>query len=359
MTEINIHFAVTSYQQSLLKWFVQNGRHDLPWQGEFDPYHVWLSEIMLQQTQVKTVIPYFLNFIDAFPSISDLAQANQDEVMKHWAGLGYYARARNLHKAAQHICQKYDAIIPSNAQDLLSLPGVGQSTAHAILSIAFNQATPILDGNVKRVFARLFAIDEVLSGAKIEQKLWQLAHRLMPRQKTQNYTQAQMDLGATICTRTKPKCIICPLQKMCLSLAYNHIEKYPLKKNKAVKKIKSTVFHLYQYQDEILLMKKPNQGIWGGLYVLPEHALEIGEYSHMLCEEQKHIFTHFELYYDIKVYQLSEKADIKKAYWVPRERLAQYALPAPLSKYLYNSMSVECAKNLMSDSIHALTAIDL
>ncbi|GGG00124.1 MULTISPECIES: A/G-specific adenine glycosylase [Cysteiniphilum] len=334
MTEINIHFNISHYQSTLLKWFSQNGRHDLPWQGDFNPYHVWLSEIMLQQTQVKTVIPYFLKFIDRFPHISDLAQANQDEVMQHWAGLGYYARARNLHKTAQVICQKYNDVIPDRIDDLLALPGIGRSTAHAILSIAFKQVTPIMDGNVKRVFARVFAIDEVLSGAASEKKLWQLAHKLMPKDKTQNYTQAQMDLGATICTRTKPKCGLCPLQGICLSFANNQVKQYPRKKEKRAKPVQSAVFHLYQYQDELLLIKKPNKGIWGGLYALPESALHIGEYSHMLCEEQKHIFTHFELYYDIKVYQLTQKATIDNAYWVSKDNIKEYALPAPLAKHL-------------------------
>ena len=334
MTEIKLHFDVSQYHQLLLAWFNQYGRHDLPWQGDFNPYHVWLSEIMLQQTQVKTVIPYFLKFIDRFSHISDLAQASQDEVMQYWAGLGYYARARNLHKTAQVVYQKYNGVMPNNIDDLLALPGIGRSTAHAILSIAFKQATPIMDGNVKRVFARAFAIDEVLSVASAEKKLWQLAHTLMPKDKTQNYTQAQMDLGATICTRTKPKCELCPLQSVCLSFASERVDQYPRKKEKKVKPVQSAVFHLYQYQDELLLIKKPNKGIWGGLYALPESALNIGEYSHMLCEEQKHIFTHFELYYDIKVYQLTQKATIDDAYWVSKDNIKAYALPAPLAKHL-------------------------
>ncbi|WP_440615269.1 A/G-specific adenine glycosylase [Cysteiniphilum sp. 6C5] len=334
MTEIKLHFNISHYQSALLAWFSQNGRHDLPWQGEFNPYHVWLSEIMLQQTQVKTVVPYFLKFIDKFPHISDLAQANQDEVMQYWAGLGYYARARNLHKTAQIVYEKYNGVMPNNVDDLLALPGIGRSTAHAILSIAFNQATPIMDGNVKRVFARIFAIDEVLSDAAIEKKLWQLAHELMPKDKTQNYTQAQMDLGATVCTRTKPKCGLCPLQNICLSFASERVDQYPRKKIKVAKAIQSAVFHLYQYQDELLLIKKPNKGIWGGLYSLPETALSIGEYSHMLCEEQKHIFTHIELYYDIKVYQLTQKVIIDDACWVNKDNIKEYALPAPLAKHL-------------------------
>lgn len=335
MTEIAIPFDVLRYQQTLLKWFVQYGRHDLPWQGQFNPYHVWLSEIMLQQTQVKTVIPYFLKFIESFPSITDLAKAEQDQIMQHWAGLGYYARARNLHKAAKLIFQRYDSVIPSNPDQLLALSGVGRSTAHAILSIAYNQSKPILDGNVKRVFSRLFAIDEALSGGKVEKKLWELAYKLMPQQKTQNYTQAQMDLGATVCTRTKPKCDICPLQKMCLGFINNNVDKYPYKKPKRKNPIKLTIFYLYQHQDVFLLMKKPNTGIWGGLYVLPEEALDIGKYSHMLCEAQRHIFTHFELHYDIKVYQLDQKININNAYWVSKDQLSNYALPALFKKHLF------------------------
>ncbi|WP_100550866.1 A/G-specific adenine glycosylase [Caedibacter taeniospiralis] len=334
MSDIAIHFDIRDYQEAIFNWYTTHGRHNLPWQGEFNPYFVWLSEIMLQQTQVKTVIPYFLNFIARFPQIESLAYADQDQVMQAWAGLGYYARARNLHKAAKLIWEKHHGNLPDKIDELLTLPGIGQSTAHAILSIAFNQATPILDGNVKRVFSRLFAIDEVLTEAKVEKKLWQLAHKLMPKENTQAYTQAQMDLGAMLCTRTKPKCDLCPLQQTCLGFLNRSVEKYPLKKVKAIKKIKSSMFHLYQYEDEILLIKKPDSGIWGGLYVLPESSLDIGEYSHMLCEEQKHVFTHFELYYAIKVYQLQQKPVVENAHWVLAANLMQYALPAPLAKQL-------------------------
>lgn len=327
-------FDIIIYQQLLLNWFTKNGRHDLPWQGDFNPYHVWLSEVMLQQTQVKTVIPYFSKFIKAFPKVSDLARVEQDEVMQYWAGLGYYARARNLHKAAKIICVKYAGSLPDNVNDLRLLPGVGQSTANAILSIAFNKPTPILDGNVKRVFSRLFVINEILAQPKIEKSLWQLAVKLMPKKNTQAYTQAQMDLGATVCIRTKPKCNICPLQNICLSFLCSTVEKYPLKKPKVIKKIKSAVFYLYQYQDELLLIRKPNKGIWGGLYVLPENNLNFGNYSHMLCEGQKHVFTHFVLYYDIKVFQVESKLAFENVHWVAFKNIVQYALPSLFSKHL-------------------------
>ena len=335
MSDIAIHFDSSAYQKTLLIWFEAHGRHDLPWQGDFHPYYVWLSEIMLQQTQVKTVTSYFLKFIDIFPTIKTLAQASQDQVMQHWAGLGYYARARNLHKAAKLICEQYTTSLPNSFEALIRLPGIGKSTAHAILSIAFNQSTPILDGNVKRVFSRIFAINTPMTESIVERELWQLADKLMPENNTQAYTQAQMDLGATVCTRTKPKCNICPLQYICLAYKSDSVESYPVKKPKKAKKIKSTLFYLYSFQNEIALLKKPNEGIWGGLYTLPEMSLAFGQYSHMLCEDQRHIFTHFELYYDIKVYHLDEKHALPKGMcWVSRAHLPQYGLPAPLKKHL-------------------------
>ena len=333
---MEIHFDIEAYQAGLLKWFKQYGRHDLPWQGDFNAYHVWLSEIMLQQTQVKTVIPYFERFIENFPEVADLAAAPQDQVMQLWAGLGYYARARNLHKSAKIIAANYDGIFPNTFDALIQLPGVGRSTANAILSISLNQQTPIMDGNVKRVFSRLFMLDRPASNVQYDKLLWRLAKGLMPKADTQAYTQAQMDLGATICKRSQPRCEHCPLIKLCQAYKNNQINNYPVKVTKKKKAVKSTIFYLYQYQQKVLLIKNPNQGIWGGLYVLPSQELGIGEYDSMLCEGEKHIFTHFELYYDIKYYYLTELPPLDKfdSCWADMRKINHYALPAPLKKHL-------------------------
>ncbi|WP_157966614.1 A/G-specific adenine glycosylase [Fastidiosibacter lacustris] len=333
--EINVHFNISYYQKSLLTWYQKYGRHNLPWQGDFSPYHVWLSEIMLQQTQVKTVIPYFLKFIEVFPDIITLANEQQDKVMQYWAGLGYYARARNLHKAAQIMRDFHQGKLPHDVDTLMALPGIGRSTAHAILSIAFSKPTPILDGNVKRVFARLFQLGVHPNDKSMERYLWQLANKLMPIENTQAYTQVQMDFGAALCTRTRPKCIQCPLNDMCLAYNNQVVKNYPVKKPQKVKPVRSKRFYLYCYQDELLLIKKPNKGIWGGLYVLPDEDLYLGEYTHMLCQDQRHIFTHFELNYDIKVHAVNEKTCINhQGIWVHKNAIKQYALPAPLARHL-------------------------
>ncbi len=341
-----VHFNTRDYQSRLLSWFDKSGRHDLPWQGEFNPYHVWLSEVMLQQTQVKTVIPYFNAFINRFPTIQSLADASEDVLMANWAGLGYYARARNLQKSAKLICSQHNGKLPDSYDELIVLPGIGRSTANAILSIAFNQATAILDGNVKRVFARVFAIDQHPSEKEVEKKLWQIAEHLMPKVRTQAYTQAQMDLGATLCTRTKPGCTLCPHQSICLAHKTAKPEYYPVKKVKKAKPAKTKLYYLYRYQNKIYLQKNNATGIWGGLYVLPDSDCQMGEYHEMLIENQKHSFTHYDLYYDIKMHYLTEnefKHEMpssalvegdKIGKWVALEQLDDYALPAPFKKQL-------------------------
>ena len=327
-----IHFDIIAYQLKLISWFKIYGRHALPWQGDFNPYHVWISEVMLQQTQVKTVIPYFLKFIRSFRTIGTLAQAKQDTVMHHWVGLGYYARARNLHKTAQIVLNSYGGNIPNEVSLLMSLPGIGRSTAHAILSIAFNQPMPILDGNVKRVFSRLFLIKSPFLAEKI---LWELAKKLMPLLNTQAYTQAQMDLGANVCTRSRPKCQICPINSFCLAYHQDQVSHYPVKRATLTKQKRISTYYLYSYYDQIFLLKNPNHGIWGGLYVLPDKKLGFGELSGVLCEKQKHIFTHFELIYTIKVYVVQDlPIQTVTGTWLDKKLVNQYALPTPLKHQL-------------------------
>lgn len=353
MHKINIHFSIQEYHKLLLSWFDLNGRHNLPWQGKFNPYHVWVSEIMLQQTQVKTVIPYFLKFIDAFPNVSSIASVEQDKVMWHWAGLGYYARARNLYKAAQLVHQIYGGYIPNKVDQLLNLPGIGKSTAHAILSIAFNKALPIMDSNVKRLFIRIFYLDKFISNSTQVKIMWWLAYQLMPSERTQPYTQAQMDLGSIICTRRKPKCDICPLKSVCLSFRNSEtieIEKRLNNRDKTLRKTvkpsKLATFYLYIYEGSILLIKRPNQGIWGGLYALSEAILNGSKYAFTLCKNQKHIFTHYTLYYSIEVYHLGHRMNIDNGHWILKADIEKYALPAPLLKHLLNmdSVTVKCLK---------------
>jgi len=275
---------------------------------------VWISEIMLQQTQVATVIPYYQRFMASFPAISDLANADEDTVLHHWTGLGYYARARNLHKAAKLIVSEHNGIFPAEIEQVIALPGIGRSTAGAILSLALNQHHPILDGNVKRVLARSYLIEGYNGLAKFDKALWHLSERLTPAKDTGFYTQAMMDLGATLCTRAKPKCELCPVQTSCLALASNQQVAFPQKKPKKQIPEKSTIMVIPKIttptRNDVLMEKRPPVGIWGGLWCFHEvnskdeitHLLEkLGLKaidSHSAMQELtsfRHTFSHFHL----------------------------------------------------------------
>lgn len=330
-----IHFDILKYHLRLLNWFKISGRHDLPWQKDFNPYHIWISEVMLQQTQVKTVIPYFIKFIQDFKNIDALASANQDTVMLHWAGLGYYTRARNLYKSAQILVNSYGSIIPNDFNSLISLPGIGRSTANAILSIAFNKPAPILDGNVKRVLSRLFLIEEQVNSLSAEKKLWYFAKELIPSVNARSYIQAQMDIGAIVCSLKKPKCQVCPLSNFCLAHKEGKVLEYPTKKSSLTKKIKRVCYYLYFCDNRILLLKNPNHGIWGGLYTLPEQSLGLDASNEILHRNFKHEFTHFKLVYSIKQYKLKRLTIPSAGYiWVDQEEIKDYALPTPLKYQL-------------------------
>lgn len=263
----------------MLDWYAQHGRKDLPWQKNKDPYLIWVSEIMLQQTRVETVIPYYEKFIKRFSTIKKLANASQDEVLHHWTGLGYYARARNLHKAAQMIVENYAGKFPQTFDEVLALPGIGRSTAAAILALSFGQSHAILDGNVKRVLARYFAIEGWPGERKVEMQLWDCAESLLPNSKVgkhgaqdiANYTQAMMDLGATLCTRANPSCMQCPVQAACA--AWQQQRQHELPSAKPSRKLptrKVVVAILQDKQGAIWLEKRPPAGIWGGLHAFPE-----------------------------------------------------------------------------------------
>jgi len=260
-----------AFSQPLLRWFDQHGRKDLPWQQTPSPYHVWISEIMLQQTQVKTVLGYYARFMHRFPSIESLANATEDDVLSHWSGLGYYARGRNLRKAAIMVMQEFGGAFPQTLDDVISLPGIGRSTAGAILSLASNQHQAILDGNVKRVLARYFALSGWPGKKTVLDQLWSKAEQLTPQKRTANYNQAMMDLGALLCRRRQPDCPNCPLQNGCLAHQQSNPHDYPSSKPKKAKPERTTYMLLLQNQQgEVLLEKRASVGLWGGLWSLPQ-----------------------------------------------------------------------------------------
>jgi len=299
---------MTDLSLKVLNWYDQHGRKNLPWQHNITPYRVWLSEVMLQQTQVKTVIPYFKSFTEQFPNVQALANASEDSVLKLWSGLGYYARARNLHKAAKQVCEDFAGKFPDSREAMESLAGVGRSTAAAILSIAFEQSHAILDGNVKRVLTRFHAVEGWTGKSAVLKPLWELAEQHLPETRHRDYTQAMMDLGATLCTRSKPRCEACPLQAGCIATAQGNMTDYPTPKKKKTTPEKHTIMLILQTpQQEVFMQKRPPTGIWGGLWCFPQFATqaELDDYlqeqkldslsSNMLAPFQ-HIFSHFRLH---------------------------------------------------------------
>ncbi|MCC7249688.1 MAG: A/G-specific adenine glycosylase, partial [Lysobacter sp.] len=265
----------SDYAAKLLAWFDTDGRHDLPWQDPRTPYRVWLSEIMLQQTQVRVVVPYFERFVAALPDLRALAEAPSDDVLALWSGLGYYARARNLHAAAKRCVDAHEGDLPRDLDALMALPGIGRSTAGAILSQAWGDAQPILDGNVKRVLCRVFSIDGWPGTPAIEKKLWTIAASLLPdarnTHRMADYTQAQMDFGATLCTRHDPACVLCPLQNACVARREGRIDELPTPKpGKPLPERTAYVLLAQDAQGRALLLRRPPSGIWASLWSLPE-----------------------------------------------------------------------------------------
>lgn len=297
----------TEFAAALLKWFDGHGRHDLPWQNPRTPYRVWVSEIMLQQTQVSVVIDYFQRFMQRFADIPALAAAAEDDVMAHWAGLGYYARARNLHAAAKQVAQEHDGKLPADLDALMALPGIGRSTAGAICALAFDQPTPILDGNAKRVYARYHAVAGYPGTAKVAHRLWDIATRHTPAKRPADYTQAIMDLGATLCVRNNPQCARCPLHNDCAAYAENATHSYPAPKPRRKRPLRHVRMLVIREQDSVLLVKRPPAGVWGGLWSLPEvpenehvgdfcrTCLGFGIDTAQQLPPVRHGLTHFEL----------------------------------------------------------------
>ncbi len=267
---------VSNFAPKVLHWFDRHGRSHLPWQQDVNPYRVWISEIMLQQTQVATVIGYFERFMARFPRVESLASAPIDEVLHLWTGLGYYARARNLHRCAQQVVEQCGGEFPATVEALAELPGIGRSTAGAIVSLSQGGRAAILDGNVKRVLTRVYTVEGWPGQTKVQHQLWRIAEQLTPQARCADYTQVMMDLGATLCTRTKPRCGECPLQDDCLAHAQGRETEFPHSKPKKEKPVKSTqLLMLRNPAGELWLQQRPASGIWGGLWSFPE--LPLGE----------------------------------------------------------------------------------
>jgi A/G-specific adenine glycosylase len=330
----------------LLPWFDRHGRHDLPWQRDATPYRVWVSEVMLQQTQVETVIPYFARFMARFPDVAALAAATQDEVLALWAGLGYYARGRNLHRAAQLIAERHGGGLPDSLDALIALPGIGRSSAGAILSLAFDRRAAILDGNVKRVLSRAFAVQEP-PGAAASARLWELAEACTPRTQFAAYTQAIMDLGATVCTRARPACDRCPLAPECAALAQHLVDALPARKARARKRVERRQMVFVLHAGRLLLQRRPADGIWGGLWSPPEFPdarrarlwwqsrFGVAAGKGRRLPALRHAFTHFDLDIEPWVIELRRaRASGADAIWHEPGGPRAVGLPAPVARLM-------------------------
>jgi A/G-specific adenine glycosylase len=329
---------VAAFARKLVLWQHRHGRHDLPWQGTRDPYRIWLSEIMLQQTQVAAVIPYYERFLARFPDIGALAAASEDQVLQLWSGLGYYARGRNLHAAARIIAAQG---FPVELEKIQELPGVGPSTAAAIAAFAFGRREAILDGNVKRVFARCFGVE----GDKAQ---WALARKLLPARAIETYTQALMDLGATVCTRAKPACGRCPVAAGCVALREDRVAELPSPRKRKPLPLRRATWLVLQHQGAVLLERRPSSGIWGGLWVFPEGpSVHVGPYCKRTFATEirnakrmpaiEHGFTHFRLNIQpirCSVRKLLPRAEAPGRVWLDLEDAVRAAVPAPVKALL-------------------------
>jgi A/G-specific adenine glycosylase len=353
-------YADPTFSSTLIAWQQAHGRHTLPWQNTRDAYLVWLSEIMLQQTQVSAVLGYYARFLERFPTLRALAEAPVEDVMAQWSGLGYYTRARNLHKCAQRVVADYDGVFPSDPALLAELPGIGRSTAAAIAAFSRGTRAAIMDGNVKRVFARVFGIDAYPGEKKVEQAMWLRAEALLPEQGIEAYTQGLMDMGATLCTRSSPDCGRCPMQPRCVAYATNRIKDLPVRKPKKAVPEKHATMLLIIDGGQVLLEQRPASGIWGGLLSLPEldgHTLAgdddippadaaallaaVNVFGEMETHERlvtvTHVFTHYKLHIAPLLVTLARRAPLLgegRYVWLDAARVGAAALPAPIKKLL-------------------------
>lgn len=342
-------FAMGDFATKVVTWQKLHGRNDLPWQNTRDPYRVWLSEIMLQQTQVSTVLDYFPRFLSRFPDVGSLARAPLDDVLGLWSGLGYYSRARNLHRCALDVMGLHGGAFPQTAMALQTLPGIGRSTAAAIASLCFGERVAILDGNVKRVLSRVLGYDRDLALAANERLLWDLAGQLLPTLNLQHamprYTQGVMDLGATVCTSKKPSCIICPLTGACVARRQGHPDHYPVKSRK-VKRSSQSIWLLWAQtaDSSVFLMKRPVPGVWGGLYCFPlfddRETLEknVPTVLRSALDDVpaiNHVLTHKDLFlHPVRVTLESHELAGSPGLWVAADHWPGLGLPAPIRKLL-------------------------
>ena len=344
--------AKKSFGDTVVAWQKKHGRHDLPWQNTQDPYAVWLSEIMLQQTQVVTVREYFARFMARFPTVADLAAAHQDEVLGLWSGLGYYSRARNMHRAAQEVVALHSGAFPRSSVALQTLPGIGRSTAAAVASLCFGEPIAILDGNVKRVLTRYLGFKGDLASSKVEKELWAIAQTMLPQRDVKNamprYTQGVMDLGATVCTPKKPQCAQCPVADACAAKTEGHPETYPVKTRKLKRTLEQLwLLHAITRDGDVWLMQRPQTGVWAGLYCLPVFesfdaflAALPAKYHSQLQEGGvfKHVLTHKDLHLhpvELKLpTSLKLGAAIGEGQWVAQADWPALGLPAPIRKLL-------------------------
>ncbi len=347
------------FAAAVLAWFDKHGRKHLPWQQNTTPYRVWVSEIMLQQTQVSTAIPYYETFMQRFPDVQALAAAPQDDVLHLWTGLGYYARARNLHKAAQVLVHDHGGEFPATVEGIAELPGIGRSTAGAILSLSRQQRAVILDGNVKRVLSRFHAVPEI--AAAQEKILWPLADQHTPQQRVHHFNQAMMDLGATICTRTKPACLLCPLQPACAAFRQGEPTAYPGKKASKVQPEKSVSLLMFvNARGEVLLEQRPAPGIWGGLWSFPETAADdtatlkqilkadwaIKRPQLECLDKRDHVFSHYRLHMQpVLVRNEPLQVNERPQRWCTLDDLPALGLPAPIKQLLSELAARERGKS--------------
>lgn len=341
---------MSDFADRLLGWFDRHGRHDLPWQHPREPYRVWLSEIMLQQTQVGTVIPYFERFLARFADVRALAAAPVDDVLALWSGLGYYARARNLHRCAQRVVAQHDAAFPQSLDGLIALPGIGRSTAGAILAQAFGQRVPILDGNVRRVLARYGAVAGWPGDPAVQKQLWALSESLLPDARLADYTQALMDLGATLCAARKPACALCPVSANCAAHAQNAVARFPqARPKKARPQRRARLLLVCNSAGDLLLERRAPVGIWGGLWcppLLDDPRLASGGWAAQLLDQARdphslpplhHVFTHFDLELQplrLHVDAAPALAEPGQQRWVTLSALPDLGLPAPIRKLI-------------------------